>query len=65
MSGNTVMEKYEELSLGIMHSMHFFHFKLLLIRKTRNLFASTSSINLLSKPIFNLGHDLFKVTNFM
>jgi hypothetical protein len=66
MSGTTVlMAKHAELNLGIIYSMCFFQFKLLSVCKPRNLFASASSINLLSKPIFKLGHVLFLVANFI
>jgi hypothetical protein len=57
MRGMTVlMEKHAELNLGIIYSVCFFQFKVMSACKPRNLFVSTSAINLSSKPIFKLGY---------
>lgn len=64
MSGVTAsMAKCAKLSLEILYSVCFFQLKLLSVCRRRNLFPSTSSVNLLPKTMFKLRHVLFLIEN--
>jgi hypothetical protein len=60
-----LIAKHDKLSLGIIYSLCFsFQFKLLSVWGSRNLVISTSSVVLLTCPIFKLTEVLMVIQNF-